>query len=604
MPSAGQILLALCIFCDIGVVLFRKSLSRGFFFAGAAALFFSLCLLAYAFVSSDFSMEQVFLYSGSKLPLLYKIGAIWSGHEGSFLLWTAALSSALAAEFYFRGEIFGGSEIVISSCTRLLFVSYIYLFSDPFGSTGMSLKEGLGLNPVLQDEALAIHPPLLYLGNILFAVPFVYSVSALVEKKKEESSFKISFRYTAMAMAFLSAGIGLGARWAYRELGWGGYWFFDPVENISLLPWLCGIISLHFLSVRIKSGKFSALCLIFSVITFLSVVAGTFFARSGLLSSVHSFAYSEEKSFYLFAVSFFIITLSSLILIFRVRYFFGETKKNYSVSEKTIAAGSIFWLAAFLSLLASVLYPLASLFFRGEYISLEIPYFTFSFIPCLIGALWLCAFFGEKFKYLPILISLSLASAAGILFKILSGDGFLLAFSFTSGSFLALNSLRARLEKKYSKKSIGKFLGHFGAGLLALSVSLNLGFKREYEFYGEKGSNASFDNFTIELKDVSFGKEGGYYSQIAEFWVEDSDRNKITILRPENRFYRNERKLSQESSIVSSIGGDVYAVLGKIEGEKIGCFFYEEPAVPFIWISVALICAGFLYPALRKSAAY
>jgi cytochrome c-type biogenesis protein CcmF len=494
---------------------------------------------------------------------------------------------------------------------QILFTSFIYFTSNPFNKLSFIPAEGLGLNPMLQDLALAIHPPILYLGYVSYIVPFVSACIILAQQPldtqlrtdgAEAKLFKITKIFSSFGIMLMTLGIGIGAWWAYRELGWGGFWFFDPVENISLVPYLSAIALHHSLLITIKHKRFVGFTVSLSITTFLLVVFSTFIVRSGMLSSIHAFASSPERAIYLLIV-FSAITLPSLILLVTKIGQMNSTVVS-AFKEIGILYGNILLIIACIVLLAAIIYPIIYSIFYNESISISTQYFTIIFIPIVSLILLVAAIFAVRSNINEYIITGFIAAIVALLTYYTLKCNLIVLFGIVCSTYLLLQTIYFLLKRThYFTKALSTgatcmFLGHIGISLLALSIIFNSLLQSEIDFIGEVGESKNFGEFNVSLKNIKFSEGSNYYRQIAEFWVYCKSDKAITILKPENRYYLIERSLSQESDIYSYLFYDIYAVLSKIDGNIVHAKIYYRPLMSFIWLSIFIISCGFFYTCL------
>ena len=599
----GNILLLMMLATSSASIVIKGRVKIYSFFLSCLLPVLSFILLIVGFIKSDFGLRNVFLNSSTELPLIYKIAASFASHEGSILLWDSFLGLISLAYIHFvkitkEAEDFG---IIIFAFIQVLFVSFIIFTSNPFDSFSFIPSEGLGLNPMLQDVALSIHPPILYLGNVCYAAIFASSLILLYRPEERQGILELSKRFSSFALMLLTIGVGLGSWWAYRELGWGGYWFFDPVENISLLPWLSGIGLHHFLIIFEQRGKFLKWIIMLSILSFLLILYGTFIVRSGIISSVHSFAFSPERGLFIFLICCTLTVLSFC-------WFFLKQKdlkilymrEKYSKKESLILLGNIFWLAALGVLVIALIYPIYCTLVLEIDVVIDPGYFHMVFVPIFIPIIFLAAITPHIDKKLLIkrvvVFALSVISVTFIGLKIELGliSG---AVCFVS-IFLMLHMIEyIFVESSYfsnniSAKKYALFLGHFGFGSLALAITLNCALSFDVEFIGKVGEQRSVQDLSIKLEDIKFSEGANYFRQIAVFRIEDKNNN-IVILKPENRLYKVENTLSQEVDIFSFVFHDLYAVLSQIDKNTIHAKIYYQPMISFVWLSVLIIALGF-----------
>lgn len=601
-----------------------------FYFASSIVII-SFLLLVIAFIISDFSLQNVFLHSSTIKPMIFKISAAWASYEGSILLWYTLLTIISCG--YLRFSILSAlhrkivkSQETIMSIILLFFLSFIYFTSSSFQVLSTIANEGMGLNPMLQDIALSIHPPILYLGYVSYLPPFITACVIIIFNTKE---FNISINggispdsiivllriakfFSNIGIILMTLGIGIGSWWAYRELGWGGFWFFDPVENVALLPWISGIALHHSLVATIKSGRLIGWSLFLSVITFLLVICGTFLVRSGLLISVHSFAFSPLRSIYILLI-FSLIAIPSIFLFMRQNTIsvLGSFSTNDNTEYKVfgITIGNILWMSSIIVLLCATIYPIIYYVFYKKSISIDTKFFMNSFIPIVIVTPVICAASIYIIKNIyHILITFVSVVTALVIFKLYNIKYHPLSLcALISSIFLVLSLVcfvfhqSQFFTQKLPPTQIAMLVSHFGFALLILSITMNSALQNEVEFIGKIGDTKDFSHFNVTLKSIRFSNANNYYRQIVEFWVQDYKNSIITILNPENRFYIIEKTLSQESDIYSYLTHDIYAVLGKVDGDIVYANIYYRPMISFIWISVFIMSSGFLISLINRS---
>ncbi len=604
------------------------------FYTTTLCTFIAFLTLVYAFITSDFSLQNVFLNSSTLKPLIYKIAGSWSSHEGSMLLWFTLLQ--IVSCFYIvliKNQEDKKFSIIILSVIQLLFSSFIYFTSNPFNKFSFIPKEGLGLNPMLQDIALSIHPPLLYLGYVSYVVPFTI-VCAIVFKpviprlERDISEYNLGHKipwtshgmtliktFSNIGILFTTIGIALGSWWAYRELGWGGFWFFDPVENISLFPWLSGIMLHHSITVTTKTGRMQNWTIILSIVTFLLVVFSTFLVRSGFITSIHSFAFLPERGIYLLAI-FLIMGVGSLqTVIQRACSGISGSLPSQTTSQDTvdkprynilgILLGNTFFTLSLIVLISATLYPLVYSIFDDKPVIIDERFFINNFIIFVIPILFTIGLFTTTNSIKKHIIMLIISLILTYLISLKVKFGVISVLTTIASIFLMLhNILYFLIQTNYCRKSLkastaNMILGHFGFALIAFSITMNALFQSEMDFTGSIRTSTNFDELKVTLQNVKFAEGKNYYRQIAEFWLEDNNHN-ITILKPENRLYTIEKGLSQESDIYSYLLYDLYAVLSNIDGNIIHAKIYYKPMMSFIWLGVFITVSGFLIGLIRK----
>ncbi|HJD67993.1 MAG TPA: heme lyase CcmF/NrfE family subunit [Rickettsia endosymbiont of Bembidion lapponicum] len=618
------------------------------FYTAILCTLLAFCTLVYAFIVSDFSLQNVFLNSSTLKPLIYKIAGSWSSHEGSILLWFTLLQIVSCCYiFLIKKQEDKKLPIIILSVIQLLFSSFIYFTSNPFNTFSFIPKEGLGLNPMLQDIALSIHPPLLYLGYVSYVVPFTIVCAMLLTPdvipqldrgisernlwykilwtshgmtlKKLDSRFRgndirLLKTFSNIGILFTTIGIALGSWWAYRELGWGGFWFFDPVENISLFPWLSGIILHHSIIVTTRTGNMQNWTSILSIVTFLLVIFSTFLVRSGFITSIHSFAFSPERGVYLLAI-FLIMgigALGSYCVIPRLdRGISGSLPSQTALQDTVdkprydILLGNTLFTLSLIVLISATLYPLAYSIFDDKPVIIDERFFINNFLIFVIPILFTIGLFTTKSSIKKHIFILMLSLVITYLISLKVNFRVISVLTTIASIFLMLHNILYFIVKtNYFRQSLkastaSMILGHFGFALIAFSITMNALLQSEMNFTGSVATSTKFNDFKVTLQNVKFAQGKNYYRQIAEFWLEDNNHN-ITILKPENRLYIVEKGLSQESDIYSYLLYDLYAVLSNIDDDIIHAKIYYKPMMSFIWLGVFITVSGFLIGLLRK----
>ncbi|KYP98426.1 cytochrome C biogenesis protein CcmF [Rickettsia endosymbiont of Proechinophthirus fluctus] len=523
-------------------------------------------------------------------------------------------------------------SIIILSAIQLFFSSFIYFTSNPFNVFSFVPKEGLGLNPMLQDIALSIHPPLLYLGYVSYVVPFTivcasmsfsYPLMSFPRKRESINDIRLLKTFSNIGILFTTIGISLGSWWAYRELGWGGFWFFDPVENISLFPWLSGIMLHHSIIVTTKTRRMQNWTVILSIITFLLVIFSAFLVRSGFITSIHSFAFSPERRIYLLGI-FLIMGIGS-IGWYTTTSLRGNALALTKQSQKTnrdchshfrgfamtncgnsILLGNIFLLLSLIVLIAATLYPPIYSLFDDKSIIISETFFVNNFIIFVIPILGTIGLFTTRSSIKKHIIILILSLIITYLISLKVTFSVISILTIIASIFLMLHNIHYLLVKtnycrnRLKASNASMILGHFGFALISFSITMNTLLQSEMDFTSRVGTSKTFNEFKVTLQNIKFAQGKNYYRQIAEFWIEDNSRN-ITILKPENRLYIVEKSLSQESDIYSYLLYDLYAVLSNIDGDIIHAKIYYKPMISFIWLGIILTASGFFIALIRKN---
>lgn len=624
--SIGHYLLLSCIVFNALALVWQSKLDN---FAFKKVLFCFACilpviaflLLEYAFIVSDFTLRIVFFHSSTSLPLTYKISSGWASHESSMLLWLSMLSLVSLSLIFVLKYLLQLQNLMITmaSFVQLLFCTFILTTSSPFEELHVKATQGMGMNPMLQDMAIAIHPPILYTGFVSLFGIFLCSLLILQRPEFKRPLLLICRQYSSFALTMLTAGIGLGSWWAYRELGWGGFWYFDPVENISLLPWISCIILHHYLIFATNGGQFIRSTLFFGIFAFLTTLYGFFFIRSGIVSSVHSFAFSPEKGIYILIICMVLTVLSYLLFSLRIGQFssynnllkidttIGPNNEWQKYQQQFLKYGNLLWIVAIFSLLIAIIYPIYYSIFRDLDIAIDPAYYHKIFVPLFIPILFLagiapCYRESNCIRNIFLLVIAILLTIPIIAIK---NPGIIITFILIAAIFLIISSIEylIRIAKIFNNqletRHLAVFLGHLGAGLLALAICINIIFSTQINFLGNKNTKLSGEDLAATLDDISFAENDVYYRQIAKFTVQDANGNFIS-LKPENRLYKVENTVSQEADIFSFISHDLYAVITNVKNKVVNAEIYYKPMISFIWLAVLLMSLGFIASFLKK----
>ena len=565
----------------------------------------SFFLLMYSHIISDFSVLNVFQNSHTTKPLLYKISGVWGNHEGSMLLWILVLT--LFNYFIFkllnkRNSIFILKTLEIQAFITIGFILFTVLTSNPFERIFPTQTDGLGFNPLLQDPALAIHPPLLYIGYVGFSAAFSLSVATLSLNNNQKIPWYIYMKpFVVAAWTFLTLGIALGSIWAYYELGWGGWWFWDPVENASFMPWLLGTALLHSLIVVEKRKSLQTWVLLLAILAFLLSVLGTFLVRSGILTSVHTFALDPSRGIY-------ILIFTTLIGVYSLALF-GSKSKNYFDNnyftffsrEGSILVNNILMIIVCATVFLGTIYPLLVEVFTNNKISVGEPYYNSTVIPIIVPAILVMGVgpmlsWGKENKLkifkkvLPnILLTFLMTFFIFIIYKSYSVIGFAgIILSF----WIIFNNL-LMLIKKNRKYSISMIIAHLGVGLLILGITGSSVWQKEKITKMKIDDKTKIAEYNIVFNKINEIRGPNYVALQGVFFVYDNKKNIVTKLKPENRFYPIENNFTTEASIHTNLFRDLYIVLG--EGNSNDGWvirIYYNPLVIWIWIGALVIFLG------------
>ena len=588
-------------------MLAASSLAR----AQCAFLAAALIALALLFLGNDFSVAYVAHNSNSKLPAIYRICAVWGGHEGSLLLWVFMLSlwSALVTVFArriplpMRARILGVLGMVSSG-----FLLFMILTSNPFDRLWPAPVEGRDLNPLLQDPGLIIHPPMLYMGYVGFSVAFSFALAALMAGRMDSAWARWARVWTLAAWAFLTLGIMLGSWWAYYELGWGGWWFWDPVENASFMPWLAGTALLHSLAATEARALFKPWTALLAIITFALCLLGTFLVRSGVLTSVHSFATDPQRGLFILML-LFIATAGGLgLYAWRAPQLWGAARFAIVSRESAILINNVLLAAAAFCVLLGTLYPLILEAFGGAKISVGPPYFNRVFVP-LAGASALFIALGALSRWKNDRLQrlagkLIWPAATAIAFAALLPLAFAGQYSIGAAAGLALAAwvLFATFRTAYDRLKTGAAAGggfwgmivaHTGVGIFIAGVSIVSAYGLQQDVRLEEGKRLALGPYEFELLD-SHEREGPNYSATGaavRIWSGDEQ---VTTVHPEKRrYFAQPENPMTEAGIAAGLVGDWYVSLGEPIAEGgWSARLQFKPFIRFIWLGALLMAIG------------
>jgi len=567
-------------------------------------LFFSISsffVLLLAYILSDFSLVNVYENSHSNKPLFYKISGTWGNHEGSLLLWINILVLFSSLFLFLTKNSHKSFKILTLLFQNLLIITFLIFLltnSNPFSELFPVPLEGLGLNPILQDPALAIHPPLLYIGFVGSSIYFSAALAALISKI-DSQSFAISIKsWVLVSWFFQTVGILVGSIWAYYELGWGGYWFWDPVENSSLMPWFVMTALLHSILVLERRIGLYSWVIVLSILTFTMSVTGTFLVRSGILNSVHTFASDPSRG--LFILSFLVLMVFSSIFIFFK--FSPKENKKYSVFSKEafIIANNWFMIFFLGVVLIGTLYPVLLDTITGSKISVGPPYYNLILAPFLIPLLFLMTS-GPNYKWISnevrslfnIVLVLSVTFFL-ITFFLIKENNFLINLILFFSIYLITQTLFDFYES-FKKKSINisRIISHLGFGLLIFFIYINHIFSVENNFNLKLGETKKTDYYTIKFVNLEEQSIKNYKSIIGYFNVSNKKNFTSKELRPEIRVYDKPFTITYEASINSNLFSDTYLTMSNISDTDVfNIKFQVKPFMNLIWLSVLLLSLG------------
>ena len=567
----------------------------------------SFLTLIFAFINSDFSNLAVYNNSHTTKPLFYKISGTWGNHEGSLLLWLLVLSLFILI-FFFRSKKlstpFRILTIFFQQLIILGFLLFIIFTSNPFQLIIPTPTEGLGLNPILQDPALAIHPPILYLGYVGSSIIFSSSLAALVCNYVNKDWANDLKKWTLISWIFLTIGIMLGSIWAYYELGWGGFWFWDPVENVSLMPWFCLTALLHCTSVLEKRSNLQSWTIILAISTFILSMSGTFLVRSGILNSVHTFANDPERGV------FVLIFLSVLILISLIIYFKYSNTENITKSfflsrESAIVVNNWFMMYFLAVVFIGTIYPIFLEAITTEKISVGPPYFNQLLIPFLIPFLLIMAigpkldwiknkkFESKLIKIILLIISILVSYLIARNFNTQVLYSTVLISSAFYLFFISITDLRNE-KLKLSQK-----ISHTAFSILIISIIFNSLFSEEVSVNLKKGEEKKLSSYLLKFENISKIKINNYTSLTAEIHVIQNDN--ILKFYPELRLYKVPETITSEADIKTNLFHDNLVVVNYLkETDYLNIRYQKKPFMLLIWLSAIMLAVGGLI-GLRKN---
>ena len=564
----------------------------------------SFFLLILSFVVSDFSLLSVYQNSHTSKPIFYKISGVWGNHEGSLLLWVNIMIIFSYLFFTLNRDTekkFRLYTLLIQNILIAGFMIFLLLDSNPFAKIIPIPNEGLGLNPILQDPALAIHPPLLYVGFVGSSIYFSAAIGAILSNingKNFASSVKF---WVLISWLFQSLGIIVGSIWAYYELGWGGFWFWDPVENASLIPWFCMTALLHSVLVLEKRNYLYNWVLILSLITFISSVTGTFLVRSGILNSVHTFASDPSRGVYILIFLTFMIFFSLIIFLkkrFNDKFFVQPVSK-----ETFILTNNWFMMFYLATVFIGTVYPIFTQVFYDVKISVGPPFYNAVIGPIIIPFLIIMAL-GPKISWIKhnfksfkgIIIILILSSLINFfIFYFFKSYNLISNLIIISSLFLIISSLKDFFNNEIKKKyiNIPNLISHLGFGTLILFIILNHNFSEEFDFNIKVGETKKIENVEIKFLNLNLEKRENYDALVGNFDIFDNKRNFKKRLNPEIRVYDKPETLTFETAINTNLKHDLYLTMSNLEGSDFFNVKYQiKPFMLLIWFAAFLTASG------------
>lgn len=586
-----------------------------------------LCL-TYSFIANDFSVLYVTNNSNTLLPIYYRISAVWGAHEGSLLLWVLCLAGwgfAVAVRSRSLPEDVLARVLSVMGMISIGFILFTLLTSNPFERMFPAASEGRDLNPLLQDPGLVIHPPMLYMGYVGFSVAFAFAIAALISGKLDSAWVKWSRPWANIAWVFLTIGIALGSWWAYQELGWGGWWFWDPVENASFMPWLVGTALIHSLAVTEKRATFKSWTVLLSILAFSLSLLGTFLVRSGVLVSVHSFASDPARGVYILAFLAVVVGGSLSLYAWRSVQFTSGGRFDVVSKETMLLLNNVLLVVSMLTILIGTLYPLFLDALGLPKLSVGPPYFSAVFVPLMLPLIFLMGL-GPLAKWRRVTIKelvvklksyFLMAFALGVILPVaIYGDTTVMTTIGVAAALWAVFTASHAIMRLVAKrdqstslfKSISKIpramygmsVAHIGLGIFVLGVVFTSSFSDQKEIAVKVGDSVQLAGYSFLLDRVASIK-GPNYQAVRAYVDVSKDQQLLTELTPEKRIYNVQRNPMTEASIDAGLFRDLYVALGEpVSDQEWGVRIYYRPFIQWIWIGTILMAIGGILGATDK----
>ncbi|AGK58075.1 cytochrome c-type biogenesis protein CcmF [Hyphomicrobium denitrificans 1NES1] len=576
--------------------------------------------LMHAYVTSDFSVANVAENSHSTKPLIYKMAGVWGNHEGSMLLWVLILALFGAAVAMFGNNLpptLKARVLSVQASIAVAFLLFTLLTSNPFLRLDPAPSDGRGLNPILQDPALAFHPPFLYTGYVGFSIAFSFAIAALIEGRIDAAWARWVRPWTLAAWMFLTIGISMGSWWAYYELGWGGWWFWDPVENASFMPWLAGTALLHSALVMEKREALKVWTILLAILTFSLSLMGTFIVRSGVLTSVHSFAVDPARGIFIFAI--LILFTGGGLALFALRASEMQTGGLFQPisREGSLVLNNLLLVTGAATVLVGTLYPMALEGLTGEKISVGPPFFNSTFGPLMVPLLlalpigpMLAWKRGDLVGAMQRLAFAVLAAIVAIVafFAVGHRGPWLAPLGIGVGVYVMMGALsewanrvklgqasRAEIFRRVRnlpRSAYGTLLAHFGIGMLVVGIVATSAYREEHILVMKPGQTLSVAGYDVTFTGVESGRGPNYREDFADFDVK-RDGTSVTRLTPSKRLYDAPPQPTTEAGIHAAWRGDLYLVIGDPQpGGGYAVRAYFNPLVRFIWLGALIMFIG------------
>lgn len=595
-------------------MLMARPLSWGQF----AFLLISFLFLVFSFVNDDFSVAYIANHSNSLLPVQYKVSAVWGGHEGSLLLWVFLLSAwTLAVSIFSRNlplDILARA-LAVMGLISVGFLLFMLFTSNPFDRLLPNFpSDGADLNPLLQDFGLIVHPPMLYMGYVGFSVAFAFAIAALLSGHLDAAWARWSRPWTTVAWAFLTVGIALGSWWAYYELGWGGWWFWDPVENASFMPWLVGTALIHSLAVTEKRGAFKSWTVLLAIFAFSLSLLGTFLVRSGVLNSVHAFASDPGRGMFILTLLF--ISIGGSLLLYAIKAPTVVAKVRFSLvsKESLLLLNNVLLVVACATVMLGTLYPMIADYFFSEKISVGAPFFNMFFVPLMavlmlfisLGAIsrwknteasWLASQLWPAALF-SVLLSFAFPFIYGVEFSWTLVFGVAISSWVISSMLLDVyrktNSKKGRLAgfKKLSPSYYGMVIAHMGVAITAMGICIVSNYTQEHDVRLKPGDTVDASGYHFIFDGVKQVPGPNYVADEGQIRVFD-DGVYFTTMKPQKRQYKVQRNMMTEADINAGLFRDLYIALGeKLDGDSWAVRIHYKPYVRWIWLGAIFMALG------------
>jgi cytochrome c-type biogenesis protein CcmF len=623
LPELGSfaLILALCLALIQGLTpvwgyyknnAYYFTLSRRAVLGQLIFLIFAMLCLIISFIMNDMTVLYVREHSHSLLPVIYRIGAAWGGHEGSLLLWCIILSV-----WTFAFTLFSDQRLSKTSFSKILmvlgfisagFILFLFATSNPFQRDfPTTLIIGNDLTPLLQDPGLIFHPPMLYLGYVGFAIGFAFAICALIEGKLDKVWVQALRPWIILPWSFLGLGIVLGSWWAYRELGWGGWWAWDPVENASLLPWLAATALIHCLRVVEKREVFKAWAILLAIITFALSLIGTFLVRSGVLVSVHAFANDPLRGIYLLSYLVLIVGSAFVLYSVRLKHFYQAPHFKLFSRETLLLINSVILLSALATILIGTLYPILLDALNAGKISVGEPYFNLVFVPIMLPLLLLMGFapyihWGHN-SWKKVWHNLRLSSLTSLLLAIilLWAAGFQFHWLALLGIFLGIwiilttsryAYILVSTHKKIALTHASMIVAHLGIAVLVLGITINKSYSEERQIKMLPGESVTLAGYQFTFQSIHKINGANYASIIANFIVQNKNGS-IETLSAEQRIFQSHAQTMSKPGILFNYVRDLYLALGApLSNGNWSVRIYYKPCVRWIWFGGFMLLVG------------